>query len=339
LIWRILHSPQKNKPRLNLVPGVRIGLCTAVLLATLCTGMNAYVGPVEQADALPAQNTARQDSLEERVSAAPETLLKRFREDLNVKVTSHVVTPAERMILANTLAQLTPLQHQVLQNRLHAIYFIDGLPNNALTFPDGGSTAQTMYSMAIRAGALHETVSDLVTRKERTLFDSAGSKISVTVDGGTLNAMVYVLLHETTHIVDFAVNATPDAEYPDGKHSLVNGIWRNDRTPVDQYRLPILMSIFWRTRRAMPAARAADLYDALGRTPFISAYASCDSHDDLAELVAWTELTSRLHQPYRILISKGRKVIRVIEPAQSHRVQTRLKYLRQFIVRCPPCRL
>ena len=46
------------------------------------------------------------------------------------------------------------------------------------------------------------------------------------------------------------------------------------------------MGIVWRNGRAMPIIHAADLYDALGRTPFISVYASCSSHDDLAELVA-----------------------------------------------------
>ena len=80
----------------------------------------------------------------------------------------------------------------------------------------------------------------------------------------------------------------------------------------------------------MPIDRAGDLYDALGRTSFISVYASCDSHDDLAELVAWTELTGRLHQPYRILISNGTKVLRVNEPAQSKLVRARLKLLSQL---------
>jgi hypothetical protein len=250
---------------------------------------------------------------------------------LNVNVSAHIVTLGERAVLANVLAQLTPFQREVLQNRLHAIYFIDGLPNNALTFPDGGSTAEPMYSIAVRAGALHETVSELVTRKERTLFDTTGSDFSVTIDGGTLNAMVYVLLHEATHIVTFAVGATPDPAHPSENHPLVSGIWRDGITPVDQYMSPILMGIFYRRNgRAIPITHAADLYDALGRTPFISVYASCDSHDDLAELVAWTELTGRLHQPYRILISKGANLMRVIEPAQSNLVQARLKYLSQL---------
>jgi len=179
-----------------------------------------------------------------------------------------------------------------------------------------------MYSILVRAGALHETVSELVTRKERTLFDSAGSDWSVTVDGGTLDAMVYVLLHETTRVVDFAVGATADTTHPKGDHPLASGIWRDGIVPADEYRLPILMGIVWRKNgRAIPVTHAVDLYNALGRTPFISVYASCDSHDDLAELVAWTELSGRLHQPYRITIAKGTKVVRVIEPAKSELVQ------------------
>jgi hypothetical protein len=334
LIGRLRHSGWCNGKGggFNLAGYLETSFCSAVILATFCVGITAYAGAIQpQTDVPPAQSVAHQDPLEDRVSSAPDKLLKRFSDELNVKLSAHAVTPAERVILTNALAQLTPFQREVLEKHLHAIYFVDGMPNNALTFPDGGPTSTQIYSIAVRAAALHETVSELVTRKERTLFDSAGSDLSVTVDGGTLNAMVYVLLHETTHIVDFAVGATPDTTHRVGDHPLVSGIWRDGRTPVDKYRLPILMSILWRNGRAIPIAQAADLYDTLERTPFISVYASCDSHDDLAELVAWTELTGRLHQPYRIVIAKRAKVIRVIEPAKSELVLARIRYLTQLI--------
>jgi hypothetical protein len=327
----LIHTFQKNKADLNLFVYLRMGLCAATILAALWTGIGAHAGAIHQnADDRTVQNVQAQDSLMDRVRPSPEPLLKKFGTELNANLSAHVVTPAEQMIVANALAQLTPFQRKVLHERLHAIYFIDGLPNNALTFRDCGSAGKTMYSMAVRAGALHETISELVTQKEHTLFDATGSEISVTVDAGTLNAMVYVLLHETTHIVDFAVRATPDTPRSDGIHPLVDEIWRDPRTPVDQYRLPILMSILWRGGQPMPITRAGNLYDALGRTSFISVYASCDSHDDLAELVAWTELTGRLHQPYRIRISNGTKVLGVIEPAQSKLVGARLKLLSQL---------
>lgn len=274
MTWSIIRNPWRNgKP--------------ALIVATLCAGISTYTGISQTpSDVAPIHNVAHQDPLEDRARSAPEGLLKRFSKELNVNLSPHVVTSAEEATLAHALAQLTPFQREVLQKRLRAIYFIDGLPNNALTFPDGGSATEPTYSIAIRSGVLHETISELVTRKERTLFDSANSELSVTVDAGTLNAMVYVLLHEATHIVDRAVGATPDPTHPGGNHPLVSGIWRDDRTPVDEYRLPILMDIAWRHGRAMSITHAADLCKSLSRTPFVSVYASCDSHDDLAELVA-----------------------------------------------------
>ena len=143
--------------------------------------------------------------------------------------------------------------------------------------------------------------------------------------------MVYVLLHEATQVVDFVEGVSPDPAHPGGNHPLASGIWREDRTLGDEYKLPILMDILWRNGRPMSIAHAVDLYDALGRTPFISVYASCDPNDDFAELAAWSELTERLHQPYRIVISKSTTVIRVFEPAHSHLVRMRQNVLRQLI--------
>ena len=166
LIWRMIHTTWRNGR-------------TVVISAILCGGIPAFAAMIqEQTHVAPAHDVA-QDLLEDRVSSAPESLLKRFSNELNVNVSAHIVTPGERITLANALAQLTPFQHGVLLNRLHAIYFIDGLPGNALTFSDGGPTAKPKFNIAVRAGALHETVSELVTRKERTLFDSAGSELSL----------------------------------------------------------------------------------------------------------------------------------------------------------------
>jgi hypothetical protein len=200
-----------------------------------------------------------------------------------------------------------------------------------LTYPGDERPTELTYNIAVRAGALHETVSQLTTRKEQSLFDSAGSDMSVTIDAGNLDAMVYVLLHEATHIVDGSLGVTRETSAPSGSSPLVSGVWRDRLTPVDQYRQPLLMNLRYRRNgRVLRISKAPDVYDALGRTPFISLYGSSNWHDDLAELLAWTELTGRLHQPYRIMIRKGTKVTRVIEPAKSKLVQARLTHLGQL---------
>jgi len=128
----------------------RIRLSVPLILTTLFPGITAYAAAVQHSEAHPVQNAARQEPLEDRVNSAPERVLKLFGKDSTPNRSSHVVTPAERVTLENALAQLTPFQREVLQKRLHAIYFIDGLPGNALTFPDGGSTPKPMYSIAVR---------------------------------------------------------------------------------------------------------------------------------------------------------------------------------------------
>jgi len=46
---------------------------------------------------------------------------------LDIAASAHVVTPAERIVVADAFSRLAPLQRKVLQKRLHAIYFIDGV--------------------------------------------------------------------------------------------------------------------------------------------------------------------------------------------------------------------
>jgi hypothetical protein len=291
----------------------------------------ASAAAAQHGDATPAPNIAMKSSLVDRVLPAPASFLKKYAGELDARLSSHAVTPAERKIVAEALARLTPVQQEVLQKRLHAIFFVDGLPNNALTHPADDSVPKRMYSIAIRAGVLRETASELVTRKERTLFDTAGSDMSVAIDAGSIDAMTYVLLHEATHIVDGSLGVIRDTAAPAKYNALVRDIWRDRITPADPYRQSLLMEVRYRQHgHVLPISKAPDLYDALGRTPFISVYGSCNWHEDIAELLAWTELTERLNQPYRILIEKHGKVIRVIEPAKSKLVKARLKNLAQL---------
>jgi len=284
-----------------------------------------------QSGAMRPENLERESPLEDRIGSAPDSFLKQFDGEPGVKVSPHVVTTAERMVVAMALSDLTSVQRGVLRERLHSIYFIDGLPNNALTYPDDDKAAEPVYNIAVRAGVLDESISELVTRKEQTLFDTTGSDISVNVDAGNLDAIVYVLLHEATHIVDASLGVTRDVKAATALSPLVNNVWSDSLTPVEQYRQPLLMKVRYRhDGHVLPISKAPDVYDALGLTPFISVYGSTNWHDDLAELVAWTQLTGCLHQPYRISIRKGTKVIRTIEPEKSNLVHGRLKYLAQL---------
>ena len=95
-VWRLYTAWRNRKPGFNPAVGLNMNLRSSVILATFCVGITAYAGTIQQqSDAPPVQNVAHQDALEDRVSTAPDRLLKRFSDALNVKLSPHLVTPAE----------------------------------------------------------------------------------------------------------------------------------------------------------------------------------------------------------------------------------------------------
>ena len=114
MIWRTIRNTWQHRKAM-------------VIMATLCAGIPTCAAISQSESDVRHHDVASQDPLLERISPAPEDLLKRFSNELNVNVSAHVLTPAERATLAAPLAQ-TPLHREVLQKRLRAIYFIDGFP-------------------------------------------------------------------------------------------------------------------------------------------------------------------------------------------------------------------
>ena len=85
--------------------------------------------------------------------------------------------------------------------------------------------------------------------------------------------------------------------------------------------------VYRRGGRPIAVSDAHEVYAALQRTPFASLYASSNWHDDVAELVAWHHLTSRMGQPYRIVVRERDQEVLVYEPMASAVVQGRLRLL------------
>lgn len=243
---------------------------------------------------------------------------------------AHVLTDAERRALARAFTTLPPVHQRVLRERLRRISFLDGMPNTALTSTVDPDAATPVYDLTIRAGVLHESVSEFLTNKERTCFDFSGSARTVVIEAGSLEAIVYVLLHEATHMVDSALGLTPvEGRAPAADTGLLTaGVWTDRLTVTSAYANPLLDRLVYRRGgRPIAVSDADKVYGALQRTPFVSLYASSNWHDDVAELVAWYHLTSRMDQPYRIVVREGDREVLVYEPMASPLVQRRLPLL------------
>jgi len=271
--------------------------------------------------------------LTDRVQPAPESVFKKFQE-AGMKPVNHVLTATEKEKVSKAFAFLPPLHQKVLKDHLHSISFMDDMPNTALTSPIETAGAEKMFNITFRAEILNESISQWATWKENTCYvKSENDDYEVTIDAGNLNAIVYVLLHEATHVVDGVLNIMPqsdDAEVNSAPTVFTTGIWNTINEPNQHATSQLLETTKFRSGKALPISSAANVYQALSLTPFASLYSMASWHEDLAELLTIYHLTQKMNQPYKVTIKKNGVGIYSYEPFTNMQVVERQSTLAIF---------
>ncbi len=228
---------------------------------------------------------------------------------------------------------LPPVHRRVLSAHLRELSFLDGMPNTALTSTVNPREPFRLLDITVNAAILRQNVSQWLTQKEQTCYDVTGSPLRVYVDAGTkVDALVYVLLHEATHVVDAAGQITPAVIGKRTPSTFTAGVWNELALPVAAYRDPLRAHVRFFTNGddTIPVDRAADVYRYLSRTPFVSLYGARNWLDDLAEYVTVYHLTEVLKQPYRITVRNKDKEVFAYEPMKSALVRGRIAQMKQF---------
>lgn len=270
-----------------------------------------------------------------KISIAPESVFKKFI-DAGMQPTNHELTEAEHEKIAKAFSMLPPLHIKILKENLHSISFMDNMPNTALTSPVESEDSIKKFNITFRAGILNETISEWATWKEKSLFDtSANPALEVQIDAGDLDAFVYVLLHEGTHVVDAVLNLTPHAAEVDSlvAHTpFTNNIWRLFNSPVTKFTNPVLEETRFRSGKIQPISLASEIYNSLKKTPFVSLYGMASWYEDLAELVTVYHLTCKLKQPFVLYIKENGQIKSTFEPMKNKFVKRRIKQLQLIYV-------
>lgn len=284
-------------------------------------------------------------SLLSRVQAAPDILIA-YLEGIDKKgtYTPYLPTVEEMAMIGEYLEKLPPLHKRVLRERLVGIYFIhtfwgSGMADYVLDDQD------ELYAiMIINPETMKHDMSAWMTYRENTIFKKDDGSIRVAVDCGTeYNGLMYALLHETTHIVDYVKNYTP---YPDRDMKLlgkaraetefVKHVWADFNGPVARYDDPRRKDIAlygFRNGPHLSLKDAAPLYDILSRTPFASLCGWIAWPEDLAEYVTWYHVTNNLKQPYAITAFVNEKPVFTFTPFSSGLVGRRVHVIQDMFAR------
>jgi hypothetical protein len=270
-----------------------------------------------------------------RITPTPPGALQAFH-DAGMSPHEHQLTDAEKKQIARILAALPPLHKKVLAEHLEGISFLDDMPNTALTSLVGPDDTFRVYHITFRAAILHQDVSEWLTEKERTCFESGDPHLNISVEAGTLDAMLYVLLHETTHVVDGALGllAVDGVDPRPGQEpfarNFTQGIWLDRTTLAPSFRDSLLLTNHFRRGKPFPPALSVQVYTTLRQTPFVSLYSTSSRHEDLAELLTVYHFVYKLHQPFGFIVSRDDKPVFTYEPMSSDKVKARTGLLGFF---------
>jgi hypothetical protein len=224
-----------------------------------------------------------------RVGPPSPLALDEFKKAGMGDVRAHTLTATERVKMEAALASLPALNRRVLEKKLHSLAFVDGVPGEGtgLTSPDAHTG---LYDITLRTSLLDEPLSTFLTTKEQRVFTPDDSGLTISVSGTGTDALTYVLLHESTHVVDRSCKITSP---PDSRVS--RGIWTALLTMAPQLASSAAANTYFRRGPRVGIGQAATVYDALAQSPFVSLYATASEQEDFAELVAWREVM-RQHQ-------------------------------------------
>jgi hypothetical protein len=265
--------------------------------------------------------------LTSRVAPPGQDVIAAFESAGLRDVRVHVMTPAELTQVEAALAALPALHRAVLKNKLRHLSFVDGIPGEGSGLTSKvGDTGQ--FDITLRASLLGESLSAFLTAKERRLFEADGSGDSVTVEATGVDALTYVLLHEATHVVDASIGITSKQSSP-----FVKDIWEGRTALVPQFAGSPVATTMFRGGRPIPVSQAVVIYDALAHSPFISLYATAAAPEDLAELVAWHEVSKRHGSALTITVLDANGVsVKRYEPLGFSAVKVRMRNVDKWLM-------
>lgn len=272
--------------------------------------------------------------LNERIQTAPENIFKKFR-DSGMKPVNHELTKTEKEKISKAISILPPLHQKVLKDHLHSISFMDHMPNTALTSLIVNQGPAKTFNITFRAEILNETISKWATWKENTCYSKAeNNNYQVVIEAGEMDAIVYVLLHEATHVVDMVLNITPPMDdtkqgWP-AQTPFTVGIWHKPTEPLGEATNSLLETTRFRSGEVLPILSAPDVYKALQETPFCSLYSMASWSEDLAEMLTIYHLTQKMNQPFKIVIKQDGMDIFTYEPFTNPKVVKRQNNLAVF---------
>ncbi len=295
--------------------------------------------PVKNLD---SYNFDPQSELISRINKMPDFYLDYLRRIFdNDSFIPYIPTTVELSLFDDSLNILPPLHQKILNERLIGIYFVDNYNSSGATDWVLDEEGNVYFIFVFNSQLFVHSISDWLTYRENSCFKKADLTIDIEIDCGEKYLGIdYILLHESTHAVDYIRTFTPYVsrslqmiqQKSEEEAAFTEDVWKDYFTPISRYDYPYRKGITFygvnpnnlsETAPKISNKNCIELYRQLSATPFVSIYGSISWIEDFADFVSFYHLTKKLNQPYVIRVIKGNTQIYSYEPMKSDDVKKR----------------
>lgn len=325
----------------------RVG-CTAVILALLgllgCATL--WTSADESAiEARKGQFKRLQTNLDlplgQRIQKMPMSLLddtRAFDQSIGIENAKNYVaripTDIELALINKYIGLLPPTHQQIFEKKLLAIYLIDNFFGGGFTDWVIDNEGQTFYYVVLNSALFTKSMDDWLTFKDDALFGDSSGSPSIQVKTQTeYKALMYGLLHEGAHIVDYELGVTP---YMDALHRrlskrnrersvFTDGIWLGQNQPASDFdfrhRTNLNIYRIFPKKELIPRAELPAMYAQLKATPFVSFYSGMTWNEHLADYLVYHHIENKLGGALTITLMNEGKVIDRYAPLGTSQAQ------------------
>lgn len=281
-------------------------------------------------------------SIASRLKETPDLILNYLMKmDSTDNYSSYSLSEDENEMFLEYYKQLPAMNKRIMDEKLIGTYFVNNLYGSALADYVISEDLELYNILIINPETMKHTMSEWLTYRENSCFRNSNNQIEVEC-GEAYTGLLYVLLHESTHLVDYNLSLTPFTEYSsfkalnmkfDRSNIFYKEYWDNYSEPKIKYKKEFMKDITFYNLNDGPKLdfkNAESIYDDLLTTPFISVYSCMSWAEDLAELATWYHLTEKMSQPYTIKIIDQNGMLKRINPLDNELLQERLSVLDQL---------
>ena len=275
----------------------------------------------------------------DRVVDIPDELLDLYSQGEDEELHRYHPSDAEKMEIAAWYKKLPVLHREVLQERLVGIYCVENFAGSGMADWILGPDDSLYVVLILHPRVFDLSASELLTYRENTAFREEDPEIEFSIElSEEVSGLAYILLHESTHMVDYVQRHTPfvapNMETLFGTSpadtSFTDSVWRGYRSIRRSAVLSFQQDLRFYGLGGEPGLSNRSLVsvcEEIAQSPFASLYASTSWAEDFAEFVTFYYLVNSLGVRYAMTITQDGESVFSYEPMKSQTVLVRAHLL------------